>query len=101
MILTNLTVPDKQSFSGKLLVRHLYGQLFNLIFMYKFSITLLYNDEEYFCDKTELLNFRIVLPLAKLDMAGSRLVSNGLIFSDDILVNIQSVAFYCYPILVN
>ena len=45
---------------------------------------LLYNTEEIFCTKTEFLNFKITLPLAKLDMIGSRLVSNGLIFSDDI-----------------
>ena len=28
----------------------------------------------------ELLNSKIILPLAKLEMVGSRLVSNGLIF---------------------
>ena len=44
---------------------------------------LLHNEEEFFCIKTELLNFKITLPLAKLDMVGSRLVSNGLIFSGD------------------
>ena len=38
-------------------------------------------------------NFKITLPLAKLDMVGSRLVTNVLIFSDDILVDIQSVTF--------
>ena len=51
--------------------------------MYKFKIKLLYNEEKVFCTKTDLLNFKITLQLAKLDMAGSRLVSNGLIFSDD------------------
>ena len=40
--------------------------------------------KNFFCAKTELLNFKITLPLAKLDMVGSMLVSNGLIFSDDI-----------------
>ena len=43
--------------------------------------------------KTELLNFKITLPLAKLDMASSRLVSSGLILLDDIPVNIQVVTF--------
>ena len=43
-------------------------------------------NSKFFCTKTELLNFKITLPLAKLDMISSRLVSNGLIFSDDILV---------------
>ena len=42
---------------------------------------LLYNKEELFCTKTGLLNFRITLPLPKLDMISSRLVLNGLIFS--------------------
>ena len=41
---------------------------------------LLYNEEEFVCAKTELLNFRFTLPLAKLDMIVARLVSNGLIF---------------------
>ena len=54
---------------------------------------LLYNEEEIFCTITELLNFKITLPLAKSDMIGSRLVSNGLIFSDDIPIDIQVVTF--------
>ena len=62
--------------------------------MYKFKIKLLYNEEKKFCTKTAFLNFKIILPLAKLDMVGSRLVSNGLIFSDDAPVNIQLVTFF-------
>ena len=54
---------------------------------------LMYKVEELFCTKTELLNFKINLPLAGLDMVSSRLVSNGLIFSDEILVDIQSTTF--------
>ena len=54
---------------------------------------LLYNKQYFLCIKTELLNFRITLPLDKLDMTGLRLVSNGLIFSGDILVNIQVITF--------
>ena len=54
---------------------------------------LLYNEETVFCTKAELLNFKITPPLAKLDMAGSRLVSNGLIFSNDNPVAIQLVTF--------
>ena len=50
---------------------------------------LLYIEEELFCTKTELLNFKVTLPLAKLDMVSWGLVSNGLIFSDDILLDIQ------------
>ena len=61
--------------------------------MYKFKIKLLYYKENFFRTKTELLNFKITLPLAKLDMVGSRLISNGLIISDDIPVDIQSVTF--------
>ena len=49
--------------------------------------------EKSFCIKAELLNFKITLPMANLDMVGSRLVSNGLIFLDDILVKIQLVTF--------
>ena len=48
---------------------------------------LLYSEEELFCTKTEFLNFKITLALAKLNMVGSRLVSHGLIFSDDTLAN--------------
>ena len=83
--LSNLNVPNKQFFSGKLLVG-LYGQLFINLF-YKL------NEEELFCTKTELLNFKITLLSAKLDMFGSRLVSKVLISSDDILVDIQLVTF--------
>ena len=54
---------------------------------------LLYNEEEFVCAKTELLNFRFTLPLAKLDMIVARLVSNGLIFSGDDPVDIQLVTF--------
>ena len=53
----------------------------------------MYNKENYFCTKTELLNIKITLLLAKLDMVGSRLLSNDLIFLDDIPVNIQLIAF--------
>ena len=54
---------------------------------------LLYNKEKLFCTKTELLNLKITLSSAKLLMLGSRLVSNGLIFLDNIPVNIQLVTF--------
>ena len=56
--------------------------------MYKLKIKLLQNKEEPFCTIIEMLNFKITLPLAKLGMIVSRLVSNGLIFLDDIPVNI-------------
>ena len=56
--------------------------------MYKFKIKLLENEEKVLCTKAELLNFKITLPLAKLYIVGSRLVSNGLFFSDNILVDI-------------
>ena len=54
--------------------------------MYEFKTKLLYNSEKLFCAKGELLSFNIILPLAKLDIVGSRLVSTGLIFSGNILV---------------
>ena len=47
--------------------------------MYKIGIKLLYN-KELFCAKTELLNFKVALLLAKLYMVGSRAISNVLIF---------------------
>ena len=40
-----------------------------------------------------LLNFKITPPLAKLDMVGSRLVSNGVIFSGDTTVDILLVSY--------
>ena len=61
--------------------------------MYKFKIKLLYNEEKQICTKTELLNFKFNLALAKLDIAISKLVWNGLIFSDDIPVGILLVTF--------
>ena len=61
--------------------------------MYKFKIKILYNEEEFFCTKTEFLDFKIIQLLAKLDMISSKLVSNDSIFSDDILVDIQLVTF--------
>ena len=42
-----------------------------------------------FCTKTELLNFKFTLPLAKLDIVGSRPVSNSLILSHGIPVDID------------
>ena len=54
----------------------------------------LYSEEKkLFCTKTELLNFNISLPLARLDMISLRLVSNGLIFSNNIPVDIYLVTF--------
>ena len=54
---------------------------------------LLYKEEKLFCSKIELLNFKFTLPLAKLDIVGSKLVSNYILFSDDIPVDIQPVTF--------
>ena len=54
----------------------------------------LYNEEKPFCTITELLNLNITPRLTKLDMVSSRLVSNGLITSDDIWVDIQLVNFF-------
>ena len=59
--------------------------------MYKFGIWLLYKAEKLFCAKAELLNFHIILTLVELEMVGSRLVSNGLIFYGDSLVDIKLV----------
>ena len=61
--------------------------------MYRFKMKLLYNEEGFFRSKTEMLNFEITVPLVKLDMVGSKLVSNGFIFSGDIPINIQLVPF--------
>ena len=56
--------------------------------MYKFKMNLLYNEEKFFCTETDLLNFKITLPLAILDMVSSRLVSYCLVFPVDIPVDI-------------
>ena len=86
-LLVNFTVPNKQFFSEILIVA-LGGQVFNYIYtMYKFKIKLLYNEE--------------TLPLAKWNMISSRLVPNGLFFSDDTPVDIQLETFFCYFILGN
>ena len=61
--------------------------------MYRFKTKFLYSEEKLFCSKAELLNFKFTLPLAKLDIVGSWPASHGLIFSDDIPVDIQSVTF--------
>ena len=68
--LTTLTLPNKQYFSVKVLVG-LRGQLFNSYTTYKFKMKLLYNDEEFFYTKTELLSFKIILSLGILDMVRS------------------------------
>ena len=90
MFLTNLTAPNKLLFIRKLLVG-LRVQSLNSNTMYK--INLLYNEEELFFTKIEWLSLKITLALAKLDMVGSRLVSNGWIFSYDIPVDIQLVTY--------
>ena len=69
------------------------GKLLNSKIMRKLKMKLLYNEEERFCTKIELLNLNITLPLVTLDMVGLRLVSNDLMFSSDIPVYIQLVTF--------
>ena len=59
--------------------------------MCKFKMKLLYLEETFALK--QLLNFNITLPLAELDMVSSRLVSNGLIFWDEIVVDIQFIIF--------
>ena len=88
-----LTVPNKQFFSEKLLLG-LCDQVFNSWAMYKFKINLLYNESKFLGHKTELLNVKFTLQLAKLDTVCSTLLSNSLIFSCDKL-------FHCYLILGN
>ena len=68
--------------------------------VHKFEIKLLCNEEEAFCSKAELLNFKITLPLARLDIIDSRSVTNGLAISDDILVDIQLVTFLLLQYLI-
>ena len=59
--------------------------------MHKFKTKSPYNEEEFFCTKTELISFKVTLPLTKVDMVGAGLVSIGLIFSGDTPVDIQLV----------
>ena len=49
--------------------------------------------DELLCTKIELLGFKITLPWTKLDTVGSKILSNGFIFSDDIPVNIHLVTY--------
>ena len=70
--------------------------------MHKSKTKLLYNEEEFRCTKTKLLNFKINRLFPKLDTTVAKLESNSLIFFWDIHVNIQLVTFYCYyAMLVN
>ena len=85
--------PNKQIFNAKILAR-LCDILFYSWTMYKLKIKLLYNNEKPFCTKKELLNFKFTLPLAELDIAGPRSMSNGLIFSDHIPVDIPFRNFF-------
>ena len=72
----------------------LHVRSFNSKTEYKFKNEVtIYSMKKSFCTKTELSDFKITLPLAKLDMVGSRLLSDCLIFSDDIPVDIQSITF--------
>ena len=48
--------------------------------MYKFKKNLPCDKERLFRTKTELLNFKFALPLAKLDIIRSRAISNVSIF---------------------
>ena len=57
------------------------------------KLKLLHSEEELFYTQTELLNFKLTLPLAKLAMVEARLTSNGLIFSSDTPIDIQLVTF--------
>ena len=57
--------------------------------MYKFKIKLLNNKGKLFSTKTELLNLKFTLALARLDVVSSRSVLNSSIFSDDIQIYIQ------------
>ena len=47
--------------------------------MYKFKIKMLYNEKEFCCTKTDLLNFKIILPFPKLDITEAGLEPNELI----------------------
>ena len=62
--------------------------------MHKFSLTLLYNVEKFCTLKTELPNFKIILPLPKLNFIRGRLESKGLMFFGDIPVDIQPLTFF-------
>ena len=71
MFLTNFTVPNKQFFRAKLLTG-LCCQVFHSQAMFRFKLKLLSHEEKVFCSKTELLNLKFTLPLAKLDIVGSK-----------------------------
>ena len=88
-----LSKPKIITILAKSLLAELRGQLFNLKTIYKLKMKLLFNGEELWYTETNLLNFDNTLPLAKLGIASSRLASNGLLFSVNILVSMQLVTF--------
>ena len=90
--LVNCPLQKKQFFRVRLLVG-LGCQVFNSWTMYKIKIKSLYIEEKLFWTEKEWLNIKVTLPLAKLGMVGSRLVSNGLIFPGGNPVDIQLVFF--------
>ena len=71
----------------------LRGQIFNSKAMYKFKSRLLYNEGELCCTKTELLKYKITLPLVKLELVSSSIVSKGLSPSDYVLVDVELATF--------
>ena len=54
---------------------------------------LLYNEKDLLCTKIKFLSFKLTLPMAKLDIVGSRVVSDSLLFSGDTLVNMELITF--------
>ena len=60
-----------------------------------------YYNEEFSCTQTELLNSRLILPLAKLVVISARLISNRFFFFSDTPVDMQLVTFDSYPMLMN
>ena len=69
------------------------GQIFNSKTMYKFKSRLLYNEEEIFCTKAELLKYKTTLLLVNLEIVSSRLVPKGLSPSDYVLVDVELATF--------
>ena len=53
----------------------LRGQLLISLNMCKFKMKLIYNKEDFFDTKTKLLNFKLTLAVAKLEMISATLVS--------------------------
>ena len=61
--------------------------------MYKCKVKLSYDEEEFWCNETDLLDFMLTLQLPKLHIIDARLEPKSLSFYEYVLLDIQFVTF--------